>query len=97
MLLSLPIVMAIWFAPALVVFNAMQPVDALKASFHACLKNTLVFLVYGLMAWSCAFSPRCRWVSGSWSSDRCSPARCMLPIVTSSLAPERPYDKPCKH
>jgi uncharacterized membrane protein len=49
-LLSLPIVMAIWFAPALVVFNRLQPVDALKASFHACLKNTLVFLVYGLIS-----------------------------------------------
>ncbi|HRI93460.1 MAG TPA: BPSS1780 family membrane protein [Accumulibacter sp.] len=46
LLLSVPIVMAIWFAPALVVFNAMPPVDALKASFNACLKNILVFLVY---------------------------------------------------
>jgi uncharacterized membrane protein len=46
LLLSVPIVMAIWFAPALVVFNAMAPVDALKASFNACLKNILVFLVY---------------------------------------------------
>ena len=41
--------MAIWFAPALIVFNAMPPVDALKASFNACLKNIVVFLVYGLM------------------------------------------------
>ncbi|MCB1933480.1 MAG: hypothetical protein KDI45_13565 [Candidatus Accumulibacter sp.] len=48
-LLSVPVVMAVWFAPALVVFNAMQPVDALKASFNACLKNVLVFLVYGLI------------------------------------------------
>jgi uncharacterized membrane protein len=48
--LCVPIIMAIWFAPALVVFNQMQPVDALKASFHACLRNTLVFLVYGLLS-----------------------------------------------
>lgn len=49
LLLSVPILMAIWFAPALVVFNSMQPVDALKASFNACLKNVVVFLVYGLI------------------------------------------------
>ena len=47
--LSVPLVMAIWFAPALVVFNHMTPRDALKASFTACLKNTLPFLVYGLL------------------------------------------------
>jgi uncharacterized membrane protein len=49
LLLSVPIVMAIWFAPALVIFNAMQPVDALKASFNACLRNVVEFLVYGLL------------------------------------------------
>lgn len=49
MALSVPLFMAIWFAPALVVFNNMQPVPALKASFDACLKNMLPFLVYGLI------------------------------------------------
>jgi uncharacterized membrane protein len=47
--LSIPLVMALWFAPALVVFNNMQPVPALKASFDACMKNMMVFLVYGLI------------------------------------------------
>lgn len=47
--LSVPLFMAIWFAPALVFFNAMAPAAALKASFNACLKNILPFLVYGLM------------------------------------------------
>jgi uncharacterized membrane protein len=47
--LSVPLFMAIWFAPALVFFNNMPPLDALKASFNACLKNMLVFLVYGLI------------------------------------------------
>lgn len=47
--LSVPIFMALWFAPALVVFNNMRPVPALKASFNACLKNMLPFLVYGLI------------------------------------------------
>lgn len=47
--LSVPLVMAIWFAPALVLFNNMQAVPALRASFNACLKNFLPFLVYGLL------------------------------------------------
>jgi uncharacterized membrane protein len=47
--LSVPIFMALWFAPALVVFNNMRPVPALKASFNACLKNMLPFTVYGLI------------------------------------------------
>jgi uncharacterized membrane protein len=53
--LSVPLFMAIWFAPALVFFNNMQPVEALKASFNACLKNTLPFLVYGLLVMVLAF------------------------------------------
>mgnify|MGYP000861093134 CR=1 FL=1 len=44
-----PLMMAMWFAPALVFFNAMAPVDAMKASFAACLANWLVFLVYGVI------------------------------------------------
>jgi len=47
--LSVPLFMALWFAPALVVFNNMPPMAALKASFNACLKNTLAFLVYSLI------------------------------------------------
>jgi uncharacterized membrane protein len=47
--LSVPIAMAIWFAPALVLFNDMPPVDALKASFNACLRNIVAFLVFGLI------------------------------------------------
>jgi hypothetical protein len=45
--LSVPLMMAIWFAPLLVVFDSVPPVAALKASFLACLKNMLPFLVYG--------------------------------------------------
>ncbi|EXI67687.1 MAG TPA: BPSS1780 family membrane protein [Candidatus Accumulibacter phosphatis] len=48
-LLSLLIVMAVWFAPALVVFNGMAPAAALKASFHACARNLPSFLVYALL------------------------------------------------
>lgn len=47
--LFVPVTMAVWFAPALVVFNNMQPVDAMKASFLACWSNMLPFLLYGLV------------------------------------------------
>lgn len=47
--LSVPLLMALWFAPALVLFNNMRPVDALKASFNACLRNTVPFVVYSLI------------------------------------------------
>ncbi len=53
--LSVPVVMAVWFAPALVFFNHMQPVEALKASFEACMKNVLAFLVYWLSVLVLAF------------------------------------------
>ncbi len=46
---GLVVAMAFWFAPALVVFRNVAPVDALKASFAACLKNIVPFLVYGLI------------------------------------------------
>jgi uncharacterized membrane protein len=47
--LMLPVVMAVWFAPPLVVFNGLGAFDALKASFLGCLKNIVPFLVYGLI------------------------------------------------
>ena len=43
------VAMAVWFAPALVVFRDVQPVDAVRASFGACLKNLVPFLVYGVI------------------------------------------------
>jgi len=49
LVLGFIVAMAIWFAPALVVFRNMQPVDALKASIDASLKNIVPFLVYGLI------------------------------------------------
>lgn len=44
----IPLIMLIWFAPLLVVFNGLVPVDAMKLSFAACCKNWLSFLVYGV-------------------------------------------------
>ena len=49
LLLGAPLLMAVWFAPALVYFNGLQPVAALKASFDACLKNWLVMTIFGLI------------------------------------------------
>jgi len=40
---------AMWFAPALVVFRQVAPVEAVKASFAAVLKNVLPFLLYGVV------------------------------------------------
>lgn len=45
--LMVPLLMAYWFAPALVVMHGMAPIAAMKASFAACLRNILPFLVYG--------------------------------------------------
>jgi hypothetical protein len=47
--LLLPLFMALWFAPALVVFHECGPVEAMKESFSGCLKNVVPFLVYGLV------------------------------------------------
>lgn len=49
MALSIPIYMALWFAPALVVLRGLAPVEALKVSFLSCLKNMVPFLIYGLV------------------------------------------------
>ena len=47
--LTIPLYMATWFAPVLIVLHDMAPLDALKASFFACLKNMMPFLIYGLV------------------------------------------------
>ncbi len=44
----LPLIMLIWFAPLLVVFDGLAPVEAMRSSFSACLKNVPPFLVYGV-------------------------------------------------
>jgi hypothetical protein len=49
MALFIPLLMAVWFAPALVVLHDLQPLDAMKQSFAGCLKNIVPFLVYGII------------------------------------------------
>lgn len=46
---SLLISMAIWFAPALVVFRNVAPLEAMKASFAANLRNIAAFVVYAVI------------------------------------------------
>jgi hypothetical protein len=48
LLLSVPLMMAVWFAPLLVFFNDMKAAPALLLSLGACLRNVLPFLVYGI-------------------------------------------------
>jgi uncharacterized membrane protein len=47
--LMIPVLMAYWFAPALVIMHGMNAFEAMKASFFGCLKNLLPFLVYGVV------------------------------------------------
>ncbi len=49
MLLIIPLLMAYWFAPALVTLDGLSALNAMKMSFSGCLKNILPFLVYGVM------------------------------------------------
>jgi uncharacterized membrane protein len=49
MALSVPVLMAVWFAPALVALHERGPLEAMKESFQACLKNAVPFLVYGVV------------------------------------------------
>lgn len=46
--LSIPVIMATWFAPAMVFMHDMKPLDAMKASFAAGAKNVLPMFVFGI-------------------------------------------------
>ncbi|HKY01889.1 MAG TPA: BPSS1780 family membrane protein [Burkholderiales bacterium] len=47
--LSLPLYMAVWFAPALIMINDFGAIQAVKTSFMGCLKNILPFLLYSIV------------------------------------------------
>ena len=42
--------MAVWFAPALIVFRGVSALDAMKLSFRGCVRNWRALAVYGLLA-----------------------------------------------
>ena len=46
---AIPVYMAMWFAPALVVLHDMAPIEAVRRSFGASMKNMVPFLVYGFV------------------------------------------------
>ncbi|CAM3549690.1 hypothetical protein GCM10016272_09760 [Psychrobacter glaciei] len=50
MLLIIPLYMALWFAPALVVLHDLDPIAAMKKSFEAGKVNVVPILVYGLIS-----------------------------------------------
>lgn len=50
MALAVPLVMAYWFAPALIMLNGLGTIAAMKLSFLGCMKNILPFLLYGFIA-----------------------------------------------
>ena len=50
MVLYIPVMMGLWFAPALVLFHQeIKPVEAMIMSFKACLKNFLPFIIYSVV------------------------------------------------
>ena len=49
LLLSIPLMMAYWFAPPLIVFRNDDPIAAMRASFTASLRNIPALTVYGLL------------------------------------------------
>ncbi len=60
LLLYVPVVMLIWFAPLLIVFHDTPPVEAMKLSFRACWINVWSGLAYGaivLVLWLVASIP----------------------------------------
>lgn len=48
--LFIPVAAAAWFAPTLIVFHHLHPIEAMKASFIGTMRNFLPMFVYGLIA-----------------------------------------------
>ncbi|MDA8095773.1 MAG: BPSS1780 family membrane protein [Betaproteobacteria bacterium] len=53
LLLEIPLAMATWFAPALVLFDGQDALTAMKLSFRGCLRNIPAFLLYGVISFAC--------------------------------------------
>lgn len=47
--LLMPVIMAIWYAPPLIVFHGKSAVQAMQESFTGCLRNVVPFLLYGVV------------------------------------------------
>lgn len=46
--LLVPLLMAYWFAPALILFDKLPALEAMRVSFAACRKNLRPFVLYGV-------------------------------------------------
>jgi len=49
LVLSIPLFMALWFAPVIIVLDNLGVFDAMKQSLKGCYVNSLPFLIYGLL------------------------------------------------
>lgn len=49
MALITPLLMAYWFAPALVILHDVDVIESMKMSFMGCLRNIWPFLIYGII------------------------------------------------
>jgi len=47
--------MAVWFAPLLIVFQQQGAIEAMKQSFTGCLRNIVPFLIYGVIGFVLLF------------------------------------------
>lgn len=85
-LVGVPVAMAVWFAPLAVAIDGVKPLQALLASLRAMTRNTLPFLLYGIV-WTVAgvalfslasalFSPRAALGIAVWL---------MMPVLVPSV------------
>jgi hypothetical protein len=49
LVLAIPLMASLWFAPALAMLHGVPALTAMKASLVACLRNTLPMLLYGVL------------------------------------------------
>jgi len=49
LMLYVPLIMAFWFAPALVALGHLSALEAIKLSFSGCMVNVMPFLLYGVV------------------------------------------------
>lgn len=54
-MLSLPLLMALWYSPLLIHFHDAPTLEALKSSLVACVKNALPLLVYGAVIFAALY------------------------------------------
>jgi uncharacterized membrane protein len=47
--LTVPLLMFVWFAPPLIVFDGKDAIEAMGLSFRGCLLNVVPFLLYGIV------------------------------------------------